>query len=1161
MESMIILCLINNIYFGNVEFNISELQFVQSVDTTKVRIPGWEITDKIGAPELPAKTIRIALPYGAIVNRIEMLSTTPKEYQLSYDISFAQAPVILSQKTVVNNSEPDKRIYFSANPYPEQILQLKGSAIIDNYQVIELVCVPFQYYPLSKKLVICNSIKFAVHYEGGSRSWARNGLIKKLVSNPDDIIIAQERFGRGQLRYLVITEPPMDTVFQRFADWKTKKGIPAEVRNVNWIISQYPGEDSAAKIRNYLKTLADSNTEYVLLGGDVDFIPCRFAYAMTCSAGYYPGREDTMPCDLYYADLQGNWDLDGDGCYGEIEDSIDLYPDLLVGRAPVNTVAEAQKFVDKVLTYEKNPPIDYLDNALFAAEILWTNPYTDQGVHKNKIGNESFPGYFELTKLYQSLGNETKASVMQAIRQGQNLINHDGHGWIDLISVGGYPNRIYSADFDTITNAPKYGILYSIGCWTNAFDFASVSEAFVNSPNGGGVAYIGNSSYGWGSPGNPGFGYSDRFDNRFFYSLFIEDNFHLGEALAIAKAHFIPYSREKNVYRWHQYQINLLGDPEMPVWTKAADTLLAFYPQSIPLGNANILITVKDKQTNTPVRNALVCLMKGNESYASGYTDASGTVFLNTTTSSTGNFDLTISGHNYLPLELTIPVASGSYVNYGGWILNDISGNNDHIANPEEDILLPTMIINCGNSIADSIQLKLSTTDTLVLILDSLAYLDSLSPGDSLLIDNAFAIRIGNSATNGDCITFNLTITYNNQTLIFKPNILVGTPIIKIESTNITTLPALPGEVESLYINLKNYGFGVGHSSRAGLESIDPYTSVLVDTVDYGEIPAESIKIATEPFVVYISSSCPGAHLSKLLLNVGTENYLFTDTVYVLVGETGFSDDMESGGGLWTTGGVNNLWHISTRRYFSPTHSWYCGNESGGQYVNNMNCYIQTVPFMIQKNSLLKFYRWFKVPIYGSDGIYVIVQHNGNADTLDFIGTGGALDQRPIQSNWFEEKYLLENYPAGDTIQIRIAFISDNDGAISEGFYIDDVNVEYITTIEEEISQSAIQNLKLEIYPNPFWNRLDIRYEIPDTRYGIANKHISDISNLTLVSLKIYDSGGRLVKSFNHSTIQPLNEVVWFGNDDLGRRLPAGVYFIRFEAGDFKKVEKAIMLK
>ncbi len=1153
--------MLSGIYTGNFEFDVSELQFVQSDNTTKLRIANWETTDIIGAPELPCKTIKIALPAYAMIKKIEIISTEQREFTLKSDITYSIAPEILSKKEIKKITRRNENIYLSSSPYPEKIFYFKGSGFFDGYQICELLFIPFQYFPPSKKLIVYHSIKFSIHYDGAINSIAKGAFIKKLVINPEDVELRAETSDQERIKYLIITESPMDTVFQRLADWKKKKGISARVRNVSWIINHYPGEDSAARIRNYLKTLTDSGTVYVLLGGDVDYIPCRFAYAMTCSANIYPGREDTIPCDLYYADLQGTWDRDNDRSYGEIEDSIDLYPDLIVGRAPVNRICEAQRFVEKVLTYEKNPPLEYLDNALFTAEILWQEPYTDQGVHKNKIGNELFPNYFAITKLYQSLGNQTREAVMQAIRNGQNLINHDGHGWINVISVGGWPHRIYNIDFDTITNAPKYGILYSIGCWTSAFDSASISEAFVNSPNGGGVAFIGNSSYGWGSPGNPGFGYSDRFDSRFFYSLFIEGNYHLGEALAMAKAHFIPYSREENVYRWHQYQLNLLGDPELPVWTKIPDTMIAFAPNYIPLGNARIMITVKDKKTNKPLRNAMVCLMKGSESYSSGYTDASGSIFLNTNVLTTGTFHLTITCHNYLPVELTIPAISGAYANFGGWIINDIFGNNDRIANPNEDILLPTKIINCGNTTARNIQLIVSTNDTLALVLDSTASADSLLPNDSIMIDNAFAIRIKNFAKNGDCITFNLKVIFNNETLIFKPNIIIGEPLLKIEQTDIKTLPALPGQVESLYIDLKNSGYGAGHSVRAGLSTIDPYGFVLIDTVRYGEIPPEMIKNATEPFVVYVSPFCPLPHILKFLLNIHAEGVVFTDTVSLLIGTTGFFDDMESGANLWITGGTNNLWHITQRRYYSRAHSWYCGDENSGRYVNNMNCYIQTIPFMIHKNSLLKFYRWFNVPIYGSDGIYVIVLHNGNADTLDFIGTGGALQNRPINSDWFCEKYLLDDYSSGDSIQIRIAFISDNDGHTGEGFYIDDVSVEYNTSIKEIEMESLMQKLKLEASPNPFRKNLIIKFHIPNNVEPI--RQIDGRNLQSAISLKIYDISGRVIKFFNlEPSIQnQMYSIIWNGSDDARRKLPAGIYFVQLEVNDYKKIKKVVLLR
>jgi hypothetical protein len=63
------------------------------------------------------------------------------------------------------------------------------------------------------------------------------------------------------------------------------------------------------------------------------------------------------------------------------------------------------------------------------------------------------------------------------------------------------------------------------------------------------------------------------------------------------------------------------------------------------------------------------------------------------------------------------------------------------------------------------------------------------------------------------------------------------------------------------------------------------------------------------------------------------------------------------------------------------------------------------------------------------------------------------------------------------------------------------------------------------------------------------------------ISLKIYSATGRLIKKLNKLTIKPFNHIIWYGDDYLGRKVPAGVYFVRFKAGDYKKVEKVILLR
>ncbi len=123
--------------------------------------------------------------------------------------------------------------------------------------------------------------------------------------------------------------------------------------------------------------------------------------------------------------------------------------------------------------------------------------------------------------------------------------------------------------------------------------------------------------------------------------------------------------------------------------------------------------------------------------------------------------------------------------------------------------------------------------------------------------------------------------------------------------------------------------------------------------------------------------------------------------------------------------------------------------------------------------------------------------------------------------------------------------------------------------------------LQFEVYPNPFKNHLVIKFQIPNhnnqtnSNYQIPNN--SEIRNsqseiefslstryLLLATLRIYDVTGRLVKSFSDIQCNAVNSVysvLWSGDDDLGRAVPTGVYFVQLKVGDFEQIAKVVLLK
>lgn len=159
--------------------------------------------------------------------------------------------------------------------------------------------------------------------------------------------------------------------FQRLADWRHGGGLTSRVVTVSDIVNKSFGDFSSGSrdlqhtLRKFLAwAQANWGVAYVLLGGSHRVVPTR-ALAMSWMTA-------TAPSDFYYANLgvQDDW------CEGAVPDykTADFSVHLGVGRVAVESAAQADAFVTKVIEYEKlstlsGVPISgaYLRRALIAA--------------------------------------------------------------------------------------------------------------------------------------------------------------------------------------------------------------------------------------------------------------------------------------------------------------------------------------------------------------------------------------------------------------------------------------------------------------------------------------------------------------------------------------------------------------------------------------------------------------------------------------------------------------------------------------------------------------------------------------------------------------------------------------------------------------------------
>ncbi len=1062
--------------YQRLSFSSDDLTFATSNGYDVVYLKGCEVTCDIGKPQLPVKLVQVALPPGSKVEEVVVSTAKGRWLSGKYQLYPAQPPQILSfnQQTIPFVS-PERQVYSQSVEYPGKLVEYTGSGFLGGYLLANILVYPIQYVPAEKEMKLYSDIQFVIRFslEGKNtlpvrqRSQLGNQvfqtILKQAVLNPHyaRLKLKAERISKsllplGDYEYLIITDTTFVSVFEPLADWKTQKGVPAKIVTTQWIYSHFPGYDNAEKIRNFIKDAYQNwGTIWVLLGGDTNVVPDRIAWAMDCEAGYYPDEND-IRCDLYFSDLDGSWDANGNHIYGEVEDSIDLYPDVFVGRASCSNLTKAQALVNKLLTYEKNPPTDYTTKMLLLGEILWSNPYTDGGVAKDLIDERYVPPQFDpVTKLYESLGNESWSTVMAAMNEGQNIINHNGHAFYYIMGVGtGY---LYNSDMDDLHNDPRNSILFSIGCWPAAFDYDCIAEHFINNPDGGGVAFIGNSRYGWGSPGNPEYGYSDRFDQQFFAALFSRDVYHIGAAVADMKSFYVPFSQQENVYRWCQYQVNLLGDPEMPIWTDSPQVLLVNHPDTIVAGNSQFPVTVSSGSGGMePVPEALVCLMKGDEVYQRGLTDQQGQVLFDISPSTAGEMYVTVTAHNFLyHTDTVMVIPSGACVLYQDHSIDDsFGGNGDGLPNPGEGIEMSVTLKNWGSELAYNVTGILhSTGDSFVTLTDSVQVFGTIGPGDTATSFESYGLTIDSNCPNNHVIYLDLEI---NEGYGISWRSLISLTVVRPELVyysyqvddatggNGNGKPE-PGETFDLSVSVKNQGVEEARDVTGYLSSTSSYIYIADSTASFGDIGSGQIWNAVFDDV-YLLPSCPSTYFPYLSLRTETsDGYCFRDSFILKIGGGVFEDDMESGAGLWTHGGTGDLWHLTTHRKHSGDWSWYNGIEGSWYFNNNMGSWLKSSPFVLEPESYLTFWLWYDVTNYGVDGIYVEIVNalSGESDTLDFIGTGGALDSLLNTGNdWLEYSYDLSFIPPGTNVKVRFSFVSDDEYPYDgEGFYIDDVRV------------------------------------------------------------------------------------------------------------------------
>ncbi|MGC1120396.1 MAG: C25 family cysteine peptidase [Candidatus Methanofastidiosia archaeon] len=545
--------------FG-VDYTFEVVQMSACPTCGQYMVADTQIWSEPGAPLVPYRAVSILLPEGAELKDVKVKHGQPI-VQKGIELPWGQPPCTYSDTPVMVGK--NEAIYGSNNMYPNEVFQVVGVDYVKGFAILNVNLFPVQYMPKSGQVKFYPKMTVEVQFGKGMKNKLYRGLaadkadVAGMVDNPDVLTTYEDKLAPLVTEeYIIITNDTMQSTFQTLANWKAGFVNGATVYTISWITSNYSGTDTQMKMRNFIiDKYTNNGTKYVLLGGDVSAVPYRGFYVST--GGY---TDSDMLADMYFGHLDGTHNADGDSYYGETNDGVDFGAEVAVGRAPCETVAEAQNFVNKVIAYEQ---ADKPKRVLLHQSRVQSGNSPDSRCLAYGC-DDYIPGDYTIDYLFEESGTVSKSVWISHWAQNPVAVAHIGHGNTDVYYINyevGGTVAWYNTDIPSMTNT-FWPWTTSVACITGQIEANDcLAEAYVMDANNGAIAAIYNDNYGWFSTSDACM-YSGEFCIDEFRACWSDGKQKFGDILNKARSYLASSAQSDSTYRWCFYERNLVGDPE-----------------------------------------------------------------------------------------------------------------------------------------------------------------------------------------------------------------------------------------------------------------------------------------------------------------------------------------------------------------------------------------------------------------------------------------------------------------------------------------------------------------------------------------------------------------------------------------------------------------------
>ncbi|HEX7321252.1 MAG TPA: C25 family cysteine peptidase [bacterium] len=558
------------------------------------------------------------------------------------------------------------------------------------------------------------------------------------------------------------------------------------------------------------------------------------------------------------------------------------------------------------------------------------------------------------------------------------------------------------------------------------------------------------------------------------------------------------------------------------------------------------------------------------------------------------------------------------------------TGNGDYFVNPAEDIEMPVWIKNIGDSIAVAVTgvIQRDTIDPYYTLHDTLKGFGNILPADTAWTGaDGFNVLVDSGCPDQHVIKLRCTLSDAlDSTWIYDIELINHSAMLVITQhwVNDTLKYVMPRDTAPLYLELHNIGSGIADSITGTLVCADSFFHVIDGEAYFGLLPPDGIgSNHSDPFLISGDSLSPAGHAVNLKIVLESGAYRDTLDFTVYIGQRDYvvwDPDPNHTSGFVMHTKLAALGYLGDYTQGFPAgflNIYKVFFASLGMYPNKYTIsYSNPDIFEIVRhlNAGGRMYLeggdvWYNDPLSGGYDFasqFSIDAIQGNIGYFTgLIGVSGTFTNQMSFSYTGESSSIDRIDPTGNGIAVLRNVYNSNNCGVAANHRTVGISVEFGGMVDgsppstklaladsimryfgilpgqavgEGLSmKDDLEFRGLRVWPNPSFGRTVIKYVVsskPQDSVGQGFSHAKSSKPEGLpYYIKIYDAAGRLVKSFNHLTIQPFNQITWTGADENGRRVPAGVYFVRLaigpvgatgtagEADGEKWTEKAILLR